>query len=49
MLMRQTRLEPALTYLPDGGPLVTEGGVTFRVMSHDATAMRLLLYSYNFV
>ena len=44
MLMRQTRLEPALTYIPDGGPLVGEGGVTFRVMSHDATAMRLLLY-----
>ena len=44
MLMRQTRLEPTLTYIPDCGPLVTEGGVTFRVVSHDATAMRLLLY-----
>ena len=44
MLMRQTRLEPALTYVSDCGPLVTEGGVTFRVVSHDATAMRLLLY-----
>ncbi len=44
MLMRHARLEPASTYALDFGPSVVAGGVTFRVASQGATAMRLLLY-----
>ena len=44
MLMRQARLEPVSTYSSDCGPRVAAGGVTFRVASHGAMAMRLLLY-----
>ncbi len=44
MLMRESQPDLSLTCIPSCGPVVHEGNVTFRVVSHAATAMRLLLY-----
>ena len=44
MLMRESQPDLSLALIPSCGPVVTEGCVTFRVVSHAATAMRLLLY-----
>jgi len=44
MLMRESQPDLFLASIPRCGPVVTDGCVTFRVVSQAATAMRLLLY-----
>jgi glycogen operon protein len=44
MLMRQPQPDLALTYAPVFGARTRENGVEFRVYSHSATGMRVLLY-----
>jgi glycogen operon protein len=42
--MRQPQPDIALSYAPSFGTQILEGGVEFRIYSHSASSMRLLLY-----
>jgi glycogen operon protein len=44
MLMRHPEPDTAISYTASLGTRLVEGGVEFRIFSHTATAMRLLLY-----